>query len=364
MKKLAKLFSIIATALFFGCVFHFGATAIDPQCTLPAFEAGCVTGCVLAVADSIVPFYNNVSAYALPLVIKFKREAEEKLSPNNEFYLHSINDGIYLDGKTVRKGVAGDDPAVITNPTSFPLTVTENVDDDLDYTIVRHATLPQRIDDELAIINSFDKRQAVVNAHTRVINVKIAEEMCFNWQPTIAGNLIDTTGALTATGSLTHKGATGNRRELAKDDIIKACELLDRQDCTGDRYALINSIQYAQLLRIADFIDYNKTGRSGLLEKGVVGEICGVKFMKRSMAGVFDTNKVKKKMSAITAATDKGGLLIWDHSLVCRAVGPVKVYWNPEQGTQLGGTLNMSVRAGGAIRKDGIGVVAIVEAAS
>lgn len=362
MKKIATLLSIIATALFFGTSFALVAANIAPESTFTAFEVGCGLGASLATINSIVPFYQYSNFYAVPLVIKFKKEVEEKLSPDNTFYINSVDDGAYLDGKTVRKGVAGDDPTVVTNPTSFPLTVFENVDDNLDYDISRHATLPQRIDNEQELILSFAKRQTVVNAHARVLDVKIAEEMVYNWQPTVAGNLLDTTGAM-VTGSLTHKGATGTRRAITLADIIKACELLDRQDANGDRYGLINSIQYSQLLQIPDFVDYNKTGRSGLLEKGIIGEICGVKLYKRSSAGAFDTSKAKKKISAVTAATDKGGLLIWDSSLVTRAKGPVKVYWNPDKGEYLGGILNMEIRAGGSIRKDGIGVVAIVEAA-
>lgn len=329
--------------------------------------------CTLFIVTAILCYVNpDIHAFVLgsqgdsmlaasPIITVFSKDVEQNLAPDNSFYLDSIDESANLDGKTVRNNVSADDPESVTDPTSFPLAVQENEEDSNDYDIALHATKPERIADVDSYIFNYDKRKLVSDRHTRVLNNKIAIEMAYCWTPTLATNYTRTSGADVA-AMLTDKGATGNRKAITKNDWIEVSRLLDRMDApSNDRRALIDANTYAIMLKIADFIDYDKTGRSDMLSKGFIGEICGIKLRKRSVGALYTTAVAKKKIDATIATTDNAATLIWSASMVKRAIGPVETYYNPKQGTMLGSTLNFAVRAGGNTRKDQKGVVAIIE---
>lgn len=297
-----------------------------------------------------------------PLIVQFHEEAEEHLFPDNSFMYASVDDSPFLKGRTVKRGVSGDDPESVTNPTSFPLTVTDRADDENSYDIALHATKPHRLGDVEELELAYDKRSSILSQHASVLNLKAAIEFVHNWSPSLATNIIRTTGEAEAAAT---PSATGTRKAITKNDFINGVTVLSRMDAADNMFGLVGATQYAQLLKIADFIDYNKTGRADMLAKGIIGEILGVKLYHRSKSGIYTNaaTPVKKKIDAAGAATDNEALLIWSANMVYRAFGNHEVYINEHLGQFLGSTLNMSVRAGGTIRKDQKGVVAIVQAA-
>lgn len=322
---------------------------------------------VVMVACALFPAHvgelAGTSLMAAPLVTAFTKEVEEHLYPDNAFYMNAVDDSPYLKGKTVTRGVSGDDPEVVTNPTEFPLTAVQRVDDENKYDISLHATIPTHLQDEEELLVNYNKRQSIQIQHASVLNVKTAVEFVKVWSPSLATNFVRTTGAdIQASTS----GATGTRKALTKDDFINAVNILDNMDAGDDGLVgLISANMYAQLLKIPDFVDYNKTGRADVLAKGMIGEICGIKLYKRSKAGIYTnaSTPVKKDISLAGAATDNEALLIWDPKKVYRALSSPTVYINPGKAEYLGTIMNMSVRAGGTIRKDQKGVVAIIQAA-
>lgn len=305
----------------------------------------------------------GTSLMAAPLVTAFTKEAEEHLYPDNSFYMNAVDDSPYLKGKTVSRGVSGDDPEVVTNPSSFPLEAVQRVDDENKYDISLHATIPTHLMDEEELLVNYQKRQSILSQHASVINLRVAKEFINVWAPTLATNFIRTSGdAFSAVA----EGATGTRKGVVKDNFIDAVNILDRMDAgEGGLVGLVPASMYGQLLKLPDFIDYTKTGMAALLAKGMIGEICGVKLFKRSSGAKYTnaTTPVKKGAIAAGAATDNEAILIWDPMKVYRALGSPTVYINPGKADYLGTIMNMSVRAGGTIRKDQKGVVAIIQAA-
>lgn len=300
---------------------------------------------------------------AAPLVTSFVRDAEQKMYPDNSFYMNAVDDSPFLKGKTVSRGVAGDEPEVVTNPSVFPLEATQRADDENKYDISLHATMPTHLMDEEELLVNYAKRQSIVDQHTGVLNLKVAKEFINVWSPSLATNIVRTDGAAIPAATA---GATGTRKALTRDNFIDALTLLTNMDSGEDGLVgLISGNMYGQLLKIPDFIDYNKTGRADVLAKGLIGEICGIKLYKRSSAGLYTnaSTPVKKASTAAGAATDNEAVIIWDPKRVYRALSGVTVYLNPNKADYLGTILNMSVRAGGSTRKDQKGLVAIVQAA-
>lgn len=301
-------------------------------------------------------------------VVKFAKDAETKFRPNNEFYLKSVDDTPLVNdsGDMVVHAVAGDDPETVENPTSFPLEVQNIEDDVVSYGLDLIATKPQRISDLKKAITNYPFRQTIIDSHNNSLMVKVANKMIEKWSPAEADRYLRSTGTAVP-AALTGKGATGNRKGFLVNDIIDAAAVLIDDDIdTTELYGLITPKIWAQLMKQADVISYEKTGRSDKLAKGLIGSIANIEFFVRSVAARYtnDGTPVPLGSNATTVSTTNSGILIWTPSCVRRAEGVMDVYLNPKQGTMLGDTYNVSKRYGGRRRKDKKGVVALIEDAA
>lgn len=304
----------------------------------------------------------------LPLLIQFSKQVEKRPRPNNGFLQYAVDESDLVDGSEVRRPVEGNDPVAITNPTQFPLQIEQEDDDQNTYSIALHATKPQRIADDIQIMSNYNIREQIINKHMAVIEHKIAREILFNWSPTVASQLKKTTGA-TIAAPLGKWGATGTRKAVTKNDIIDAVTILKEDDVDDGTKMLIPVGFEAQLRKIADFIDYQLTGRADMLAKGIIGSIFGCQVMFRSTGLIYDqagTAPIKPTFVATnnkisTVATSCQGILIWNPNHVYKAFGKIMPYIDPKSGALLGGTVNFAQRAGGSLRKDQMGVVALVE---
>lgn len=317
------------------------------------------------------PSTGMVLANTPALLTSFSRDVETIARPNNGFLQYALDESDNVRGEKVVSPVEGGDPTGITNPKIFPLEVEQNDDDSHEWPISLHATKPQRISDETELLLNYNSRQLVIGRHQAVINNMIAREMLYNWSPTISSAKLDATGA-SVPSLLTKWGATGNRKVAGKDDIIDAIRYLGEDDEDENLYMLCPVGFHANLLKISDFIDYNKTGRSDMLAKGFIGEIMGAKVLRRSTGLIYNAAgqpiKVKEvakvgQASFSVAGDALSGILIWNANCVTKAIGPMTPYIDPKSGALLGSTVNFSQRAGGKLRKDQKGVVAILEKA-
>jgi hypothetical protein len=322
-------------------------------------------------------FGNPLNGFALAnvpaLMTMFSQQVEKRTRPNNDFIVDSVDESVFVNGEKVVTPIEGDDPNGVTNPTKFPLQLEQNDDDSHEWPISLHATLPQRISDDQMLMVNYEARQLIINRHMAVIEAMAARKILYDWAPTSSvGKIINANGAVVKS-TLTNWGATGNRKVAGKDDIIDAITALSEDDADGDIRMLIPAGFYANLLKIADFIDYNKTGRSDLLAKGFIGEIAGAKVRRRSTGIIYNSagepikikeRKTNNSTKAFTVnADDNQAILIWNPTHVTRAFGPITPYIDPKSGQLLGGSVNFSQRAGGKKRQDGMGIIAIREVA-
>lgn len=323
-------------------------------------------------------FGNPLNGYVVSnvpaLLTMFSQQVEGRTRPNNEFIQDSLDESAFVDGAKVVSPVEGEDPNGVTDPAVFPLKMEQLDDDSHEWPISLHATLPQRISDDQMLMVNYAARQHIINRHMAVIDAMGARKMLYDWAPTATiGKIIDASGA-TVKSTLTNWGATGNRKVAGKDDIIDAITFLSEDDADADIRMLIPAGFYGNLLKIADFIDYTKTGRADLLAKGFIGEIAGAKVRRRSTGVIYNAAgqpiKVKeRKTNSSTKAfevadDDNQGILIWNPNCVTRAIGKITPYIDPKSGALLGSTVNFSQRAGGKKRKDGMGIVTIREVAA
>lgn len=323
-----------------------------------------VASFIPAAADVLDQFHiisKGGGAMAIaPLVTAFTKDIEEKLYPPNEFYHHAVDDSVWIQGHKVSRGVAGASPGRNINPV-LPLTGTQRADDTNEYEIELHVTDPTILTRDEELLVNYNKRISIVNDHINVLNTGVADNFAYQWAPTAAGVFIRTTGANV---NVSDGSQTGTRKAIEKDNFIDALTILTKQNAKGQKYALVPATLYGQLLKVPDFVDYTKTGRPDILKTGIVGEILGIKIYVRSYTTLYTSagTPVKKAIDAVGAATDNLSILIWDETMVYKALGKPNTNIENRPVTYLGDLINADVRAGGKARKDGSGVVSIIQA--
>ncbi|GGF22305.1 phage capsid protein [Hymenobacter cavernae] len=356
-----KLFLGFIVAMMLGAVISTATGANPVLCGAVVFGAQVLRACVKPVAMPGLAFEDVLTTL-------FTRDLQKILFPNNEFYkrtkqLNTAVDAPSFDAASYQIPQEMQEPTGIIDPASFPLPVEEIEGGNEIVTLNLLATNPTRLGDRELLEVSYDKRASTLSLHSAVLD-QMAANVALNRMSNVDTSraLITTSGAAAAAAL---PGLTGNRKAVTKDDIIKACQVLDRTDMKGQRYGLVGATQYSELLGIENFVDYNKTGNTSALLTGAIGELMGVKWYKRSTAAMFTAAGAPKAVGAAAAADDNESMLIWVENAIGRVEGAPKVYINEAQAQYLGALMNNAVRFGMKLmRTDKKGVVAIRQAAA
>lgn len=297
----------------------------------------------------------------------YSKELQKQLFPDNSFYKKSISEtGLAADAATFEIPNLSDvNEAKEDEPTVLPLKVVQSTDDKKSGTMKELYCDPILIRNEEEFVMNYSKRQAKQIQQAASLNTKAADYAAYKWLPTLATNIVETTGAARATNVT---GLTGNRKAVLKADLLKVHNILMRMNILslpGELYGLLTPDAYSDLLGIAEFIDYDKTGRSDKLAQGIIGRIAGIEMMVRSKnghIGALFTAANGIVRSVTVAATNRPVSLFWHSGMVCHAEAHPISYINENDATYLGTVLNSSVRFGAEkCRNDEKGVIALAE---
>jgi len=304
--------------------------------------------------------------------IKFSSDLQKALFPDNSFYKNSMKeDGIEVGVSSVEIPIAGNIAAASEGePTSLPLQVSLKEDTKKTYDVKLLYAGPVLITRESEIVTSYPKFQETVNQFAGVINTKAADYAANAWGPTLLANMVLSTGANRAVSLV---GATGNRKKFTKADIISVKMKLSKMNLIlpGSLFGLVTPDQYQDLLEIAEFVDYDKTGNQSRLAEGYVGKILGFEIAMRwndvlGSIGLHYSNAASppiKKANGVVAATDRPAGLFWHSAYVRHAEGNAHTSINRDKAEYLGGSIMSSMVRFGATssRLDEKGVVALIE---
>lgn len=302
--------------------------------------------------------------------VRYSQQLQEQLFPKSDFYKNSLNEtGIAADADTFEIPNLSDiDDANEGKPTLLPLKVVVSDDNKVTGTMKQLYCAPILITDENEVTTNYDKRTARQKQQAAVLTSKAGTYAAFQWLPASASsNIVVSTGTARATNMT---GLTGNRKAVTLADLLSVKAKLMKANALevpGELYALLTPDAYSDLLSIAQFADYDKTGVASKLELGILGKILGFNIMVRSAFGKghvgawYDASNNKVRTIA-TAGTDRPANLFWHSGLVCHAEAFPKVYINSDRADYMGTLINASVRFGAEIcRADGIGTAAIAE---
>jgi hypothetical protein len=277
------------------------------------------------------------------------RHIQESLFKDNDFLNYAFNaDQYVIQGKVVHIPNAGAAPSIVRNRSSLPATVTQRTDVDITYSIDEYTSDPVLIPNADTVELAYDKLSNVLDESESAIRETVADWMLYHWRPEAAGSIIRTTGA-DVTAHLS--GATGNRKKLVLADIKKARLTLNKQNVPkNDRYLMIDSDMYDQLMDELNITQYREAAKDYLMERTTV--------MTANNAGT----PVIQLPGASTNTTDNGVAFAWQKNTVERALGTVDFFENLGDPTYYGDIYSALVRMGGRKRRnDQKGIVAIIQ---
>lgn len=303
----------------------------------------------------------------------FEKYIVEKLRKVNPFLAFAIIETAFvLGGAVVHIPNAGASPTVVKNRSSFPASAVQRTDSFVTYALDVFTTTPTFVtwheENEL----SYDKTDSVLNDHVLTLLEAVGDDILYKWVTGIksdgtadvipAANIIKTTGSAVAA---TEEGQTGNRKAFTYDDLSKAQSMMNKMDVPKtDRYALLESYQYKQLI---DSLSNNQMAafqQSADLANGVVGNLAGFKIMERSTVLAFNGNSPIAPGTALQAASNIGALC-WQKDSVAVATGEIKPFQDDDNPLYYGDIFSAAVKAGGRCRReDWKGVIAIVQDAA
>lgn len=301
----------------------------------------------------------------------FSRDIQSELHPENTFYTKGFKDIAAGDKSSVEVPQAGITDSAATGEPDLPIAITRREDSTKEYSLLQVYAPPQLVTREEEIVLNYNKQKDLASAMADIINTKCADISAHAYAPTGADNILLSTGTARP-GTLV--GGTGTRKGLAKSDLISARNLAMRMNVRDlqNWLLVVTPDQYFDLLKITDFVDYEKTGVESKLIKGIIRRVLGFDIMVRwndelgSIGAHYAPGAKTLKDNGTVATTDSAAALLFHPRYVRYAEAHAKTIINREPAGYLGATIIESlVRFGAAkSRNDEKGVIAIVESST
>lgn len=300
---------------------------------------------------------------AITLTEDWEKDIKDELfDGQNSFISMSRSHDEFVKNKIVHIPQSGSLAGVTKGRVSFPATVEQRTDTDLNYTLEDYSVDPVLIENIEEMQNSYSKRDSVMFQHKNKLKEQIALNTIFDWSTTESSQLVNTTGDDTTAGPV---GSTTSRKALVIADIISARIALDNQNVPDDgrRIMMLPSNMYNDLFAINDLIRDDIVDRK-TLPAGVQTRILGFNIMKRNFVLTYDAAGTSKNAigAAVNAADNSAGLA-WHPDFVAKALGAVNVFTEEKSPIYYGDILSANVLFKAArLRNTSVGVVNIVQA--
>lgn len=292
----------------------------------------------------------------------FIADIKENLFDDNKHATLGINHSAFANNLEINVPQAGGNPTVELNRSSFPATIQERTDTNLQYTMGEFTTDPFKIPNKDVAELKYNKRQSIMRQHIDAINDRIGDVAGFNYATDTTARQVLTSGAADALALA--PSATGTRNAFTKEDLRKAAAIMDNDRVPkAGRTAIIDSDMYWQLFDDDTMVNSRTIGAAKLPE-GVVDRLFGFDIITRSKIVVFDNANAKKAVGAAGAATDNLGAVCFQRNSISWAQTSINVMvrdesMNPEYYATI---MSALVRYGSSIcRTDEKGIVSIVQ---
>ena len=146
--------------------------------------------------------------------IKFSKELQKELFPDNSFYKKSrVETGIGASVESVEIPIAGDVGAAKSGNPTLPVPITAREDNKKSYSVEQLYTSPYVVTREEDIVLNYDKIKDLAQSLALSINTRAADIAATEWGATLASNIVRSTGSTSRASDVT--GTTGNRKRIS-----------------------------------------------------------------------------------------------------------------------------------------------------
>lgn len=296
----------------------------------------------------------------------FSKDLQKVMYPDNVFYTKAVKDVPAANATSVDIPQSATIVRAQDGTPVYPLSFKQTEDGVKNYTLGQLYVDPYLVEREEELVLSYDKAKSLIEQQGMAIATMAANKCAYNWAPDAAS--LSTTGTTRAT---TLVGSTGTRKGIAKADILAVKKAFAKQNIsTVGIIGVITPDQHDDMLNIADFVDYEKTGQESKLKEGIIGRLMGIDFMVRwddgygSIGLQYNKLGTAKVANGTEAADNRAAALFFAPKHVRYAFAYPETIINRKPAGYLGATIIESVVRFGASanRNDGKGVVSLVEA--
>jgi len=312
---------------------------------------------------------------------KFLREFQRNLFPDNTFWSKGKSDSGADQFSTIEipqasTAVSSTFGAIQAGQSNLDnaasLTPIVRINNKKSYNVETFGTEPvalQLIDLETI---SYNKRKEIFQEHQDVIATDIANFAAIAYAQETANTdfIVETTGS--ARANIVPGGFAGNVLAITKNDVINVKRLFHRMNLAGipgRMYALITPEQWDDLLKIPEFVDFDKTGNQSKLKEGIVGRLLGIDFMEPrhnealNANVLYNTALAKAAFGAALTAQETSAAVFFHSGLVRYSAGKGKLYEAKADPVFKSDIISADSRFGATkSRTDGRGVVSLIEA--
>lgn len=310
---------------------------------------------------------NSISKIPVEVFANYIVEKLRKVNPFLAFAV--IETAFVLGGAVVHIPQAGASPEVVKNRTTFPAQAVQREDSFVDYALNVFTTTPTHITWHEENEISYEKTDSVLNDHVESLIEAVGDDILYCWVTGLKANgqsdVIPTKNIIRTTGeavAVTEEGQVGTRKAFTYKDLANAQSRMNKMNVPKtDRYALLESYQYEQLL---DSLSSNQMAafqQTADVANGIVGKLCGFNILERSTVLAFNGNTPIAPGTAFSANTCVGALC-WQKDSVAIAKGDIKPFQNMDDPQYYGDIFSAAVKVGGRCRRqDWAGVIAIAQ---
>lgn len=298
----------------------------------------------------------------------FSKDLATEIFPSNVFYTKGQKDTAAGNVDSVDIPLAGAIGEAKIGRPALPVAITQREDSVKNYPLVQVYAEPKLIEREEDIVLNYNKQLDISRAMGQAISTKVADYAAQAWGASETGYVLSTSGT-SRTATIT--GGTGNRKGIAKADLIKVRNAIMKMNIEQTGWlAVITPEMHNDLLAIADFVDFEKTGVQSKLAEGIIGRLLGIDFIVRwngasgSAGLIYNVDGAKKALDAEPATNDRAAAMFFHPNYVRYAEAFPETIINRKPAGYLGGTIIEAVVRFGATqsRGDGRGVLSLVEA--
>ena len=254
---------------------------------------------------------------------------------------------------------AGTAATVTKGNTTYPVAVTKRVDNDNSYTLSNYEVGPVVVQIKDGALNSYEQTESILRDQTGGLGERVASEIMIAQYHFSTGLYRQTTGADAPAHA---PGGTGNRKSFVGADLRAALSILDKNKVAqNDRYLIIDSVMYWQLLTDLGYTTYRDDSRN-LDGNGKLLNLFGVTIVPMPTVVYAQTNGTVREYGNAGTTTDMAVALLVQKGCTSMAMTDIYTQANEAATGYFGGTYEATLMAGGKYRRtDKMGVLPIIQ---